>query len=590
MKQSFLKFCTIVGVLVVALMLFVLVMSVLGRFNKPKIAERTVLEFDLGALPEDDPGDPLALLTGGGGVTTLKDVVDALGTATADDKVKGMVIRLGAAPVGLAGMQELRDAFARFRAKKKFIYAYSESFAGMGNYYLASACDRIFLLPGGEAAILGIHADQPFLRGAFEKLGITPHFEGRYEYKSMVNMYMERQFTEAHREATLKLVGSMFEQMVKGIATGRGLTVEQVKAAVDRAPHHGAETVTAKLVDELAYRDEVNEKAKAKAGAGAQLLYLETYLERAGRPHTSGETIALVYGVGGINQGSNGLDPLSGDRSMGSDTVSAALRQAISDRNVKAIVFRVDSPGGSAVASEAIGREITRAKKAGKPVIVSMGGVAASGGYWVAMDADRIVAQPGTVTGSIGVLSGKAVTKGLWDKLGITFEGVKFGQNAAMFDGGTDFSPSELARFRAGLDFIYDNFTKRVAAGRKMKQEDVHKVAKGRVWTGEDAKPLGLVDEFGGLETALAAAKKLAKIPEKDEVNFRQYPRPKTPWEALQERLFGREHGDNSERGTDAALSSALRDVQPLVRRLRDAGLLPRRRGELMMMPLEIRY
>lgn len=588
MKQGFLKLCTVVGVLVVSLILFAIAMSILGRFSKPSIPERTVLELELnGGLPEEDPSDPLTLLTGGSNVTTVKDVLDALQTAREDDKVKGLVVRLGTAGIGLANLQDVRGAFAQFRAKKKFIYAYAESFGGMGNFYLASACDRIFLLPGGEASVLGMNAQSMFLRGAFEKLGIQPHFEGRYEYKNIANMYMERKFTEAHREATTKLVGGMFDQMVKGIAVGRALTPEQVKGAIDKAPHHGQEAVDVKFVDELAYRDEVNEKAKAKAGAGAKLLYLHTYLSRAGRPHRSGETIALVYGVGAIEQGHNGFDPLSGDRSLGSDSVSEHLRQAINDPKVKAIVFRVDSPGGSAVASEAIGREIIRAKKAGKPVVASMAGVAASGGYWISMDADRIVAQPGTITGSIGVVSGKPVTAGLWEKLGITWDAVKFGQNATMYDTGADFSPTELARFRAGLDFIYQNFTKRVAAGRKMKWEDVHKIAKGRVWTGEDAKQLGLVDELGGLDTALAAAKKLAKIPEKDEVDFRIYPRPKTPWEVLQERLLGREHGDNSERPTSIGV---VRELQPLYRRLRDTGLLPRRQGELMMLPLEIRY
>jgi protease-4 len=279
---------------------------------------------------------------------------------------------------------------------------------------------------------------------------------------------------------------------------------------------------------------------------------------------------------------------------MGSDTVSAAFRQAINDQSVKAIVFRVDSPGGSAVGSDAIAREVVRARKAGKPVVSSMGAVAASGGYWVSMDCDRIVADPATITGSIGVLSGKFVTKGMWDKFGVTFDGLKLGQNAAMYDGGQDFSPSELARFRAGLDFIYDNFTSRVAAGRKMKKEDVHKIAKGRVWTGVDAKANGLVDELGGLNTALAAAKRLAKIGESVEVNFRQYPRPKTPFEVLRERLLGSEPGDNSESGAGARVArrpeDALRVLRPLVRRMRDLGVLPSRRGELSMMPLELRY
>jgi len=599
MRRAFLKFCTVIGVLMVALVAFVIFLGLVSRFNRPKVAARTVLELSLdSALPEAAPEDPFALLSGGGRASTLRDHVDALQKASTDASVQGLVVRLGAAPISFAQMQELRAAFTAFRAKKKFIYAYAESFGGLGNYYLATAADRIFLLPGGDATVLGIHSDQPFIRGLLEKVGITPHFEGRYEYKNMTNFYMERKFTDAHREATGKLAGSLFDQAVRGIADGRKLAVEQVKAIIDKGPYHGQEVVDAKLADELAYRDEVNAKAKAKAGDGAQLLFLSEYLGRAGRPNSAGDTIALIYGQGAITQGTNGFDPTSGESSMGSDTISAAFRQAINDKKVKAIVFRVDSPGGSAVASDVIGREVQRARKAGKPVVASMGNVAASGGYWVSMDCDRIVASPGTITGSIGVLSGKMITKGLWDKLGVTFDGLKFGQNSTMYDGGQDFSPTELERFRAGLDFIYKNFTTRVAAGRKMKLEDVQKIAKGRVWSGEDAKGLGLVDELGGLQTALAAAKKLAKIGENVEVDFRPYPRPKTPFEALMERFRGGESGDNSETSTsvnaatttDAQLGQALRTLQPLVRRLRETGLLPQRREELMMLPLDLRY
>lgn len=577
MRQAFLKFCTIIGILVVAVTLFALVMAFVGRFKKPGVASHTVLELALDRIPEDTGEDPFALLTGRGRAATLKDHVDAIEKAGRDAHVDGILIKLGAAPVGIAQMQELRDALAAFQARKKFVYVYSESFQGIGNYYLASLADRIFLLPTGDASVIGLFADSVFFRGALDKLGVTPHIEGRYEYKNAANQYMERKFTDAHREATDKLIGGIYAQIVQGIATGRKLTPEQVKSIIDKAPYNGKETVAAKLVDELAYRDEVREKAKAKAGSGAVFLPLDDYLDRVGAPNTSGPAVALVYGLGAITQGKSSVDPLGGDSSMGSDTVSAALRQAIDDKDVKAIVFRVDSPGGSAVASDAIAREVQRARKAGKPVVVSMGSVAASGGYWVSMDADKIVAQPGTITGSIGVLSGKMVTKGLWDKLGITFDGLKYGQNSTMFDGGQDFTPTELERFRAGLDFIYDTFTSRVAAGRKMKKEDVHLIAKGRVWSGEDAKARGLVDELGGLNKALEVAKKLAKITAA-EVNFKQYPRRKTPFESLVARLADKDQDDVREQ------------LRPLVQELRRAGLLARPAGEVLMPELRLRY
>jgi protease-4 len=280
---------------------------------------------------------------------------------------------------------------------------------------------------------------------------------------------------------------------------------------------------------------------------------------------------------------------------MGSDTVSAAFRQAIDDKQVTAILFRVDSPGGSAIASDVIGREVQRARQAGKPVIISMGAVAASGGYWVSMDADRIVAQPGTITGSIGVVAGKFIMAGLFDKLGLSFDAVKYGQNSSMYDAGQDFSPTELERFRASLDRIYDTFTSRVAAGRKLPKERVLQVAKGRVWSGQDALPLGLVDEWGGFNTALNATKRAIKLKATDSVELKQFPKRKSPLEALVAHLSGGEEGDNSDeadittkRDTNRLTLARLR---PLLKALQSAGALPgAAQGELLLPDFALHY
>src|SRR5262249_6339295 len=269
---------------------------------------------------------------------------------------------------------------------------------------------EIYLQPSGDIGLTGLIAENPFLRGTLEKLGVVPRLDHRHEYKNAMNLFTKRKFTPAHKEATAKLVGSIFGQMVRGVSEGRHLQEEQVRALVDRGPYLGQEAVEAKLVDGLAYRDEVYDKVKAKAGAGAKLLFLSEYLDRAGRPHEKGQTVALIYGVGGVSRGKDDFDPLTGGSTMGSDTVAAAFRDAVASKDVKAILFRVDSPGGSYVASDTIWRETVRAKKAGKPVIVSMGNVAASGGYFVAMAADKIVAEPATITASIGVLAGKMLT------------------------------------------------------------------------------------------------------------------------------------------------------------------------------------
>lgn len=583
--------------MILALVLILVIAALAGRYFRGarSYSGPLVLEWSLSSIPDESSEDPFKALTGGGGELSLRDYLETLEAAGDDPQVKGLMVTLGSAPVGVSTMQDLREAIAKFRAKKKFVYGFSESFGGLGNYYLAASFDRIFLLPSGEVSITGIFADQQFIRGSLEKLGVQPHFEGRYEYKNARDYYMEKKFTPAHREATDKLVGSLFGQLVKGIAEGRGMTPAQLQTLIDTAPHFGPESVTSRLVDELAYRDQAYGAAKKKAGAGAKLLFLSKYRASAKKLNDSGPRVALIYGEGAITSGKSASDPLMGDSTMGSDTVAAAFRQAVTDKEVKAILFRVNSPGGSAIASDVIGREVQRARQAGKPVVISMGAVAASGGYWVSMDADRIIAQPGTITGSIGVVSGKFIMAGLFEKLGLSFDAVKYGQNSSIYDSGQDFSPSELERFRASLDRIYETFTSRVAAGRKLPKERVLQIAKGRVWSGEDALPLGLVDELGGFNAALNATKRIIKLKETDSIELKQFPKRKSPLEALAARFGGGEQGDNSD---EADVTTAVDRYQltlarwrPVLKALQAARVLPGApQGELLLPDFVLHY
>lgn len=539
-----------------------------GR-GKPSVPKRAILEVDLErGIPEMAPDDPFAVF-GGERPMTLRDVVDALEKAGDDPNVVGLVARLGAAPIGVAEIQEIRDAVAAFRGKGKFATAYSETFGefapGNGAYYLATAFDEIWLQPSGDLGLNGLVAESAFVRGALDKLGVTPEFGQRHEFKNAMNTFTETKFTDAHREATKTLVESLYGQMVKGIAEGRKMTEAEVRALVDRGPFLGPEALEARLVDGLAYRDEVHAKLKEKGGAGAKLFGLQAYLKKEGRPHAKGKkTIALVYGVGGVARGKSSTNPLTGGQTMGSETVAKAIRTAVADDDVAAILFRVSSPGGSAVASDTIWREVVLAKKAGKPVIVSMGDVAASGGYWVSMHADKIVAQPASITGSIGVLAGKMVTPAMWEKVGLTFDQVEVGANANLWNASRSFSPAEWARFNAWLDRIYDDFTTRVAEGRKLPKERVLEIAKGRVWTGEDAKAIGLVDELGGYATALRLAKEAAKIPAGEKVRVAVFPRERTPFEALTAKLSGEDEDESS----FTALVRLLEPVRPLLRQI----------------------
>lgn len=549
------------------------------------VPSRVLLEADFERPVEEwMPDDPVSRAFGGE-MPTTRDVVDALDRAAKDTRVAGIVARVGAAPIGLAQIQEIRDAVARFRASGKFAIAWSETFgefgAGNGAYYLATAFDDVYLQPSGDLGLTGLLYESPFLKGAFDKLGILPRMDHRHEYKNAMNMYTETKYNDPHREAMEALMQSQFGQIVRGIATSRKLAEPEVKKLFDGGPYLGQQAVDAKLVDGLLYRDEVYAKAKEKAGAGAKLLYLEAYLDRAGRPHASGKKIALVYGVGAVQRGSGGFSPLTGS-AMGSDTVSAALRAAREDDDVRAVVFRVDSPGGSYVASDAIWRETVLTKKAGKPVIVSMGNLAGSGGYFVAMSADKIVAQPGTITASIGVLGGKLVTSDMWKKLGLSWDEVHTSDPSTMFTGTVDYTPKQWDKFQQWLDRVYADFTTKVAEGRKLPKEKVLAIAKGRIWTGEDGKDLGLVDELGGLDVAIKLAKEAAKIPAGDGVEVVVFPRKRSLLEAL-----GRKRPESSDQEAWArAALQVAQELRPAIAALRAAGLLTQAPAVLAMPPV----
>jgi protease-4 len=359
------------------------------------------------------------------------------------------------------------------------------------------------------------------------------------------------------------LMDSHFDQIVRGIAEGRHLEPETVRELINRGPFRAQEALEAGLVDRLAYRDEVRQSLEEQAGDRARFLFLSAYLSRAGRPNTSGTTVALIQGFGAVTRGRSAFSPIDGSVTMGSASVSSALRDAIDDDRVKAIIFRVDSPGGSYVASDTIWRETVRAREAGKPLIVSMGNLAGSGGYFVAMDADRIVAQPGTITASIGVFGGKLVTSGLWNKLGITHDDVRTSEHSTIFSASYEYSEGEYERLQSALDRIYEDFTSKVAAGRELPLEEVLELARGRIYTGERALELGLVDELGGLNIAVQLARELLELDDDADVRLKRFPRRRSTLDLL----FGKEP-ENSERAVVRALAETFRALQPTARLL----------------------
>jgi len=492
-----------------------------------------ILELDLTeGITEEPPSDPVsALLTMRR--PRLAELVDALRRASRDQRVRALVAKVGGRPIGLATVQELRRAVEEFRGAGKLTFAWSETFgefsAGNVPYYLATAFDTIYLQPSGDLGLTGIAMERYFLRGTLDQLGVDFQVAKRHEYKSAAEQLTERHYSEPAREETQRLAVSVIEQLTGAIAERRGLSPAKVRELIDRGPFLAQQAHEAGLVDQLGYRDEVYAQVRKQAGHEAVQQHLVRYqrsrlfAERARKlPKPGQRHVALVYATGPIRRGRSGRGPLSGG-AMGSDTISAALRAAAADDGARAIVLRVNSPGGSYVASDTIWREVVRARNAGKPVVVSMGDVAASGGYFIAMAADAIIAQPGTVTGSIGVLSGKPVLSDLLGRAGVTTDSVAEGAHSEMFKATRPFTDDEWALVNDWLDHIYADFTGKVAEGRRMSADRVHELARGRVWTGADALANGLVDELGGLDRAAALARRRAGLP--DGAPLRIYPR-----------------------------------------------------------------
>ena len=503
-----------------------------------------ILELDLTeGIAEGPPADPLsALLTMRR--TRLQDLLEGLRRAAADDRVRVLVVKVGGSRVGLAQVQELRAAIGDFRKSGKLAVAWAESFGDFvhGNvpYYLATGFDRIYLQPSGTLGLTGVAVEQVFLHGALEKLGIGFESAKRYEYKSAPDQLTESAFTGPAREAAARLAESVTEQLAGVIAAGRGLSVEQSVALIARGPFMAPQALAEGLVDGLLYRDEVYDQVRKEAGADATLLYLQRYqrtqslsalTRRVGStvqgmaPGQHERFVATIYAHGAIRHGRSGRGGPGGG-GMGSDTVAAALRAAGADEGARAVVLRVNSPGGSYTASDVIWREVVRLRAAGKPVVVSMGDVAASGGYFISAPADVIVVQPGTITGSIGVFMGKPVLRDLLGRAGVTTDSITDGTGAAsatMFSSSRPFSDDEWARINAWLDAVYADFTDKVASGRRLSADRVHELARGRVWTGADAIANGLADEAGGLREAIAIARKRAGLPA--DAPVRIYPR-----------------------------------------------------------------
>jgi protease-4 len=506
---------------------FLVVMDIGG--TAVDMPARGYLEIPLaGAVSEVAAPDSLSSFLLGAKPLAMYDLWTNLRKAKVDGRIQIVLLRLGLLQCDWAKANEMREAILDFRRSGKKVYAVIEEAPDFDmEYFVATACDRIILHPLGWLGINGIGGYVPFLKGALDKLGVQAEFEHVEEYKTAANMFTEKGFTPAHREEMESLYSDLFAQYVATAAKARGKTDAEFRALVDRSFFQGEKAKAVGLVDDCLYEDEVQALLRQDGRTPARVRFDDyTKVKPSSVGLETGRTVALIYAVGTIMTGES-LPPV-----MGGSTVARWIRTARNDGSVKAIVLRVDSPGGSSVGSDVIGREVALARKV-KPVVVSMSDVAGSGGYWIAMAATKIVAQPQTLTGSIGVLVGKFSVDGLLGKLGITSEKLAFGEKADIFSPFRPFTPAERKVLKEEILWTYEQFLTKAAEGRGLTRDEVDAVGKGRIWTGRQAKDLKLVDELGGLTMAVGLAKKEAGIDADEEVRFDVWPKKRSFWQAV---------------------------------------------------------
>lgn len=513
-----------------------------GPFAAKPLPKSMVLSLDLRDVPAESPSTDV--LSGGlwRDSRDLADTVQLLWQAADDPRIVGLFVDIGDESAGLARVQELRQAIARFRGKGKFAIGFAESLGGGGDhfadYYLATALDQIWLQPSGSFAVAGLAVETPFLKGGLDKLGI--HMEGgkRFEYKSAPDTFNEAAMTAPARENLQQLVDGLYGQFIEDAARDRRIAPPRLRQLIDQAPFGAERAHQEGLIDRVGYRADALNEVTQRAGATQDMVSFSDYAADKARAKPKGEVVALVRATGTISSSAGGSSPLDDDSAMTSDDIIDALDSAAQSKEVRAIVLRIDSPGGTYPAADALADGVARARAAGKPVIVSMGDVAASGGYLAAVRADVIVAQPSTITGSIGVFGMWPVGSELLTMLGVKVERVAAGANAGMYS--TFRTPTQAQRAAIGreLDVVYADFTRQVADARKLDAAHVDQAARGRVFTGTDAKRAGLVDELGGLQLAFSIAKAKAGIDETQPIEVRRFPADNERWQRLLDRAL----------------------------------------------------
>ncbi|MBV8976046.1 MAG: signal peptide peptidase SppA [Alphaproteobacteria bacterium] len=474
---------------------------------------------------------------------TLMDIVLGLDAAEHDSRVKGVILRVGNANLPIAQAEEIGAALKKFRKSGRFVIAHSQGFnaPGLGDYLTAASADEIWMQPRTPFGAAGEGGGELFLRGLLDKIDAVPQIAKRADYKSAADMYMEKNMTPADREQITALMQSWYGTATADAAADRRISPKVLAAAFDASPQFGEDVRKIGVIDKIGYDDDALDAALGRAGSGAKAVPMTEFVrsKETMREIGNGTRIAVVEGSGEIVEGTDHGGMLDGSDLMAGDDISHAIRQAAQDSSVKAIVLRVDSPGGSVSASDQILDAVKKAQARGIPVVVSMGSVAASGGYYISTSADRIVAEPGTITGSIGVLTGKVALGKSLQLLGVGTDEVGVGKNALMDSALVPYTPEQWAALNAQADAIYADFKQKVSAGRKLPPDKVQELARGRVWSGSDASSRGLVDSLGGFWTAVDTAKRLAKIAPDAPAVLKEFPRQRGFFESLSETFGG---------------------------------------------------
>ncbi|MGM0561891.1 MAG: signal peptide peptidase SppA [Pseudomonadota bacterium] len=505
--------------------------------GQEELPPRMVLMLDTADGLSQGPSGTNLPVSGLGRSLSLIDVMEALEAAADDPAVEGLVVRLGYGRLSAAESQELRNLVDDFQESGKFAIGFAESFGEAGNgtlhYNLATGLDEIWLQPSGSLDLLGFQLETPYFAQVLEDWDIRVRFDQREEYKGLADAMTRDNMSPEVRSNVQQLLDSWFSQVAESISKGRNKNLNSARQLIDQGPYSASEALEANLVDRLGYWDELVERydsdedtGDSSTGNSPALYSIADYHGQLGGASEGDQTtIALIHVNGPISLGKAGGSALS-TPGAGADRISGAIADAAADENVKAIILRIDSPGGSYVASDTIWREVTKARESGRPVIVSMASTAASGGYFIAAPADRILALPGSVTGSIGVAGGKLVLSGLWDRLGINWDGPQAGENADIWSMNSDFDRGQWQRFQDSLDRVYSDFTKKVAEGRDLTEDEIEAAAGGRIWSGADALTMGLVDELGGLPRAIEVAREEAGLTADEPVRLTPYPDP----------------------------------------------------------------